>query len=208
MAAAEKKTIDWDLVEADWRAGIKTKQQMAVQYGVSRAAMDKRFTKLGITRNLGDKIRAKAQSIVAHAAMPDPAPDLPPAQERDIIEANAAMQSEIILSHRTDIQRARKLSMSLLSELEFQTDNQDLLEQLAELLCPPDEKGQNKRMELFEKVISLGSRAGTMKTLADSLRGLITMERQAFGLDEKSDDEVGSGVEDAIRRVMDKNGGD
>lgn len=204
--AAEKKTIDWDLVEADWRAGIKTKQQMASQYGVSRAAMDKRFTKMGITRNLADKIRAKAQSIVAHAAMADPAPDLPPAQERDIVEANAAMQSQIILSHRTDIQRARKLSMNLLSELEFQSDNQDLLEQLADLLCPLDDKGQNKRLELFEKVISLGSRAGTMKSLADSLRGLIVMERQAFGLDEKSEEEVGSGVEDAIRRVMDKNG--
>jgi hypothetical protein len=207
MAAADKKTIDWDLVEADWRAGVKTKQQMATQYGVSRAAMDKHFTKRGITRNLADKIRAKTESIVAESIIVV-APDLPPAQERDIIEANAAMQSKIILAHRTDIQRARKLSMSLLTELEFQTDNQSLLEQLAEMLCDPDDKGQNKRMELFEKVISLGSRAGTMKTLADSLRGLISMERQAFGLDEKSDDEVGSGVEDAIRRVMDKHGGD
>lgn len=203
----EKRVIDWDLVEADWRAGIKTKQQMADQFGVSRAAMDKRFKKLGITRHLGDKIRAKAQSIVEAAAVESPdLPPLPPGQERDIIEANAAMQSKIILSHRTDIQRARKLSMSLLDELEFQTDNRDLLEQLAYLLCEPDEKGQNKRLELFEKVISLGSRAGTMKTLADSLRGLITMERQAFGLDEKNDDDMGSGVEDAIRRVMDKNG--
>lgn len=204
---APKRQIDWDLVEADWRAGIKTKQQMSTQYGVSRAAMDKRFNKLGITRNLADKIRAKTDSIVAESIV-KVAPDLPPAQERDIIEANAAMQSQIILSHRTDIQRARRLSMRLLDELEFQTDNQDLLEQLAYLLCEPDDKGQNKRLELFEKVISLGSRAGTMKTLADSLRGLIVMERQAFGLDDKSDDEAGSGVEDAIRRIEEKNGGD
>ncbi|WP_426106379.1 hypothetical protein [Massilia sp. TSP1-1-2] len=206
MAAAEKKTIDWDLVEADWRAGIKTKQQMAVQYDVSRAAMDKRFTKLGITRHLGDKIRQKTQSIVDAAAIPADAPPLAPGQERDIIEANAAMQSKIILAHRMDIQRCRKLSMSLLNELEIQTDNQDLLEQLVQLLDDPDAKGPNKRLELLEKVISLSSRAGTMKTLADSLRGLIGMERQAFGLDERADDEVGSGVEDAIRRVMEKNG--
>lgn len=206
MAAAERKAIDWDLVEADWRAGVKTKQQMAVQYGVSRAAMDKRFTKLGITRNLTEKIRAKTQSIIAHAAMPDPAPDLPPVQERDIVEANAAMQSQIILAHRTDIQRARKLSSSLLAELEFQTDNRDLLHQLAEAMCQPDEKGQNKRLELFEKVISLSTRSSTMKTLADSLRSLVAMERQAFGMDDKDNEDLGSGVEDAIRRVAAKHG--
>jgi hypothetical protein len=204
---APKKQIDWDLVEADWRAGIKTKQQMSVQYGVSRAAMDKRFNKLGISRNLTEKIRAKTDAIVAESIV-KAAPDLPPAQEREIIEANAAMQSQIILSHRTDIQRARRLSMSLLDELEFQSENRDLLEQLAYLLCEPDEKGQNKRLELFEKVISLGSRASTMKTLADSLRNLIAMERQAFGLDDKSDDDMGSGVEDAIKRVMDAHGGE
>ena len=206
MAAAERKAIDWDLVEADWRAGVKTKQQMAVQYGVSRAAMDKRFAKLGITRNLVDKIRAKTHSIVAQAALPEPAPDLPAAQERDIVEANATMQSQIILAHRQDITRARRLSMALLNELEFQTDHQDLLEQLAEVMCEPDEKGNNKRLELFEKITSLGSRSTTMKTLADSLRGLITMERQAFGLDDKDEEGVGSGVEDVISRVMAKNG--
>lgn len=204
--AAEKKIIDWDLVEADWRAGVKTKQQMAVQYGVSRAAMDKRFAKMGITRNLVDKIRAKTHSIVAQAALPEPAPDLPAAQERDIVEANAAMQSKIILAHRNDITRARRLSMALLDELEFQTDHQDLLEQLAEAMCQPDEKGNNKRLELFEKVISLGSRSTTMKTLADALRGLIAMERQAFGLDDKDEEGTSSGVEDVISRVMAKNG--
>ncbi len=206
--AKEKNTIDWEAVEHDWRAGIKTKQQMATQYGVSRAAMDKRFTKLGIDRNLADKIRAKTDSIVKKSIVVPPADPLSPAQERDIVEANAAMQSQIILNHRTDIQRTRALSMKLLGELEFQTDNADLLHDLAEVMCEPDEKGQNKRLELFEKVISLGSRAGTMKTLADALRNLITMERQAFGLDEKDDSQHSSGVEDAIKRVMAKHGGD
>ena len=73
-------------------------------------------------------------------------------------------------------------------------------------MCQPDDKGNNKRLELFEKVISLGSRSTTMKTLADALRGLISMERQAFGLDDKSAEEQGSGVEDVISRVMAKNG--
>ncbi|MCE3608301.1 hypothetical protein LXA47_32555 [Massilia sp. P8910] len=205
--ANEKKVIDWDLVEKDLRAGIKTKQQMATEHGVSRAAMDKRFAKLNIARHLGGKIRAKAASIVEQSVVPATAQPLSPAREREIVEVNAAMQSQIILSHRADIQRTRRLSMQLLEELEVQTDHADLFRDLAAILCEPDEKGANKRLELFEKVMSLNSRAGTMKTLADALRSLIAMERQAFGLDDKKEDEVGTGVEDVIKRVMAKNGG-
>ncbi|NIA00763.1 hypothetical protein, partial [Massilia sp. CCM 8734] len=164
--AKEKKVIDWDLVEKDWRAGIKTKQQMAVEHGVSRAAMDKRFAKLNIGRHLGVKIRAKATSLVEQSVVPATAEPLSPAREREIVEVNAAMQSQIILSHRSDIQRTRRLSMQLLEELEVQTDHADLFRDLAAILCQPDDKGVNKRLELFEKVMSLNSRAGTMKTLA------------------------------------------
>ena len=205
--AKEKKVIDWDLVEKDWRAGIKTKQQMAVEHGVSRAAMDKRFAKLNISRHLGVKIRAKATSLVEQSVVPATAEPLSPAREREIVEVNAAMQSQIILSHRSDIQRTRRLSMQLLEELEAQTDHADLFRDLAAMLCEPDEKGVNRRLELFEKVMSINSRAGTMKTLADALRNLIAMERQAFGLDDKKEDEIGTGVEDVIKRVMAKNGG-
>lgn len=203
-----RESKDWDLIEKDWRAGVKTKQQMAVQYGVSRAAMDKRFAKLGITRDLGGKIRAKADALVTQSVMSQDEANHAAATERDIVEANAALQSRIILAHRTDIQRSRKLAMALFTELEIQTDNAELLEQFAEIMFDPDDKGNDKRNDLYRKIISLSSRAGTMKTLADTLRGLIAMERQAFGLDAKEDDDVGSGVEDVIKKVMAKHGGD
>lgn len=51
------KQIDWESIEKDWRAGIKTKLQMSEEHDVSRAAMDKRFKKLGIERDLSEKIR-------------------------------------------------------------------------------------------------------------------------------------------------------
>lgn len=211
--ATTKKTIDWDLIEKDWRAGVKTKKQMSVEYEVSRAAMDKHFEKRGISRNLIVKIRAEAEAIVSKSVVKRAAPSAPgddpglaPATEREIVDANAAMQSDIILAHRTNIQRAHRLSMSLLAELEFQTDNEGMLQELAEQMYEPPQRGPNRRLELLEKVISLASRAGTMKTLADSLRGLIAMERQAFGLDKKEGDESGTGVEDVIARVRAKNG--
>lgn len=57
---APRSAVDWDAIEPDWRAGIKTKKQMAEEYGVSRAAMDKHFNKVGVERDLTARIQAKA----------------------------------------------------------------------------------------------------------------------------------------------------
>lgn len=203
-----KSPIEWDLIERDWRAGVKTQAQMSAQYGVSRAAMNKHFTRRGITRDLDGKVRAAASTIVAQSIV-DTGEGHPGSaiSDRDIIAANAQMQSQIILQHRTDIQRSRKLSMSLLTELEQQTDHRDLIEQLIDILHDPDDKHIQKRIEVLERVTSLSSRSSTMKALADTLRSLVAMERQAFGLDDGEDTDEGTGIEDVIKRVMDKNGG-
>jgi hypothetical protein len=199
----EKRTIDWDLIEADWRAGVKTKQQMAQEYGVSRAAMDKRFAKLGIARDLGAKVRAKADALVAQAAVTQTVTPETTATEREIIDTNATMQSQIILAHRRDIQRARRNTMLLLDELEHQTEHIDLYRELGELLAAPDERGQDKRLEIFQRAISLSSRSSTVKTLSDSLKNLVQLERQAFGIDER-ETEGNSAIDDVIKRVRDR----
>jgi hypothetical protein len=167
--------------------------------------MDKRFAKLGITRDLGAKVRAKADALVAQAAVTQAVTPETAVTEREIIETNAVLQSQIVLAHRRDIQRARRVTMSLLDELEHQTDHQDLYHQLAELLAQPDEKGQDKRLDLFMKAMSLPSRSTTMKTLSDSIKNLIALERQAFGIDEREAEGNGQ-IDDVIRRVRERIG--
>ncbi len=56
------------------------------------------------------------------------------------------------------------------------------------------------RIKVFNRVISLNSRAGIMKTLSDALRNLIMLKRQAFGLDVERQD-GGIGIEELIQRV-------
>jgi hypothetical protein len=62
-----------------------------------------------------------------------------------------------------------------------------LLEQLGELLRNEDDNGQDRRNDLYMKVISLSERSKTMKTLADSLRLVVDMERTAFGMDKEQE---------------------
>lgn len=182
---AVKRQIDWEAIERDYRAGILSLRAIAAAHGCSHVAIQKKADKEIWTRDLSAKIRAAAEAKVTKAAVTKLVTAESKATEREIVDANATMQSDIIVSHRTDVQRSRKLVMSLLNELEEQTENLELYQQLGELLHAPDDKGVDKLNELYRKVISLNGRTGTMKSLADSLKTLVGLEREAFGIDGK-----------------------
>jgi hypothetical protein len=182
---ATKSIIDWDKVEIEYRAGIRSLKDIGKQFSVSDAGIIKKAGKEGWTRDLRAKIKAKAEAKVSAAEVSAEVSVQKAANEQQVVEANAELQYRIRIEQRKDIGRSRKLVMSLLSELEGQTGSIDLLGQLAELMCEPDEKGQDKRNELFQKVISLSGRVSNMKALADSLKTLVALEREAFGIDDK-----------------------
>ena len=82
--------------------------------------------------------------------------------------------------------------MKLLSELEQQTDGLELFQQLSELLIDPTgeddsaaaKERHRKRIDAFDKAMSLAGRTGTMKALAESLAKVVAIEREAFGIDD------------------------
>jgi len=189
---AQKAQIDWEKVELEYRAGIKSLKLIGAEFGVSDAGILKRAKRDSWTRDLSAKIKAKADAKVSAAAVSEVVSVQRAANEKEVVEANAELQARVRREQRQDISRSRKLVMTLLEELELQTGSVGLLEQLAELLYDRDEDAtkaqqdaQAKRMELFHKVISLSGRTGTMKSLADSLKTLVALEREAFGIDER-----------------------
>ncbi|MDD2978137.1 hypothetical protein [Aquabacterium sp.] len=182
-----KPAPDWEKIEADYRAGIKTLRQIAGEHGVSHVAINKRAKRDGWSRDLSAKIAAKADELVTKGAVTSAVTTESRISEREIIDANAQAIVSVRLSHRRDIQRSRRIAMALLEELEQQAGGEQvaMLEQLGELLRSEDDKGQDKLNDLYRKIISLPGRAKTMKDLGESLRVLVTLERQAFGLDDK-----------------------
>ena len=178
---------DWERIELDYRAGIKTLRQIADEHGISHGAINKRAKRDGWERDLAAKIQAKADALVSKAAVSKPVSTETRAAEREVIEANATAMADVLLAHRRDIQRSKSIVMRLLDELEQQTglENALLLEELGELMRSEDDKGQDRLNDLYRKIISLPERAKTMKSLADSLRVTVDMQRQAFGMDAK-----------------------
>ena len=188
----KRSSVDWERIEPEWRAGIKSKKQLAAEFNVSRAAMDKHFAKLGVERDLTGKIQAQADALVARAAVtPMVTPEQKAATEKDIIDANAGTQAAIRLSHRSDIQRARGLTMRLLGELEAQTITPKMfsdIEMALKLVKQGDDapEARTRLSEGLQRALSLAGRTTTMKALAESLQKLVTLEREAFGLDAKN----------------------
>jgi len=188
MAASKK--VDYDRIEAGWRAGILSPRQLAAQYTedtgqpVTHAAIINHFKKIGIERDLAAKIRAKADAMVTQAMVTGKVTKEPVIPEKQIIEDGATQIAAIRLSHRKDIARARGVATSLLIELEQQTgpDAANLLADLGEMMRKPDERGQDKLNEVYQKVVSLPGRVKTMKDLGESMRVLIGLEREAFGI--------------------------
>lgn len=187
--AAGKVAPDWERIELDYRAGIQTLRQIAEAHGITHGAINKRAKRDGWERDLSEKINAKADALVSKAAVSTEVSKEAKIAEKAVIDANAQAVADVRLAHRRDIHRARKLTNSLLDELEQQTDPNTLvlLSDLGELLEQPDEKtGRDKLNELYQAIISLPERSKTMKLLAESLQKLVDMERLAFNMDAKT----------------------
>ncbi len=197
-----RKQIDWEDVEQDFRAGIKSLRQMGEEYGCSHVSIKKKADKEGWTRDLSKKIKAEAQALVNSDAVTSEVNTVTKNySERDVVTANAALQAEALRGQRKDIVKCRLLVMQLIDELSAISDpeNQEALEGLGEMMRNPD--CHDKANEAYRKVLSLPSRIKGMKDLADALKTLVALERQAFNIDER----VGEDNQIAVieRRIID-----
>lgn len=183
---ADKPEVDWEAIEGDFRAGVLSLREIAALHpGTNHVAITRRAKKEGWVRDLNAKIKARAEELVTRAAVTADVTEQQKATERQVIEANAERIAQVRGEHRGDIQRLRTLALGLLSELEGQSADPALLEELGEMLRKPDEKGVDKLNDLYQKIISTPSRIDSAKKLAETLKAAIGLEREAYGLDDK-----------------------
>lgn len=182
MAQDKKPAPDWERIEADYRAGLLSVREIASTHGISHAAISKRSKRDGWTRDLSKRIQDKAEQLVTTRTVTKSVTTETAVTDRAIVEANAEVIAGIRLAHRKDIAKSRRLAMAMLDELEVVTDNRDLFEELGEILRSEDERGNDKRNDIYNKVISSAGRIDSMKKLAETLKTLVALEREAYGL--------------------------
>ncbi len=183
-AVAGRAKPDWERIESDFRAGLLSIREIAASQSVSHVAISKRAKKEGWERDLKAKIAAKAEALVTSRTVTKEVTSEQAVTDRAIVDANAEVIANIRLGHRSDIRRARTLCMSLLDELEVETGDIDLFRELGDILRSEDDKGQDKRNDVYQKVISSAGRIDSMKKLAETLKNLVGIEREAYGIAE------------------------
>ncbi len=199
-AAPGPRSPDWERIELDYRAGIKSLREIAEGSGTSHVNISKRAKKLGWTRDLTAKIQSKADALVNAALVNTPVNNASPAAERETVEAAASTQASVRLGQREDIERCRRINMGLMDELEQQSASPELFAEVAAILrsAPAEELTKEQRGKLAEaagKASSLANRSSTMRSLSESLRVLIGLERQAYGIRDEMPEPPAKGME-------------
>lgn len=188
-----RKDYDIAVVEADYRAGIKTLRAIGTECGMSPQAVDQLAKKQGWTRDLAAGIAARAKTKVDESAVEGLV------DEEAVIEANAEVVKTALLGHRHGITRNRTLMAKMFAELEAVTDDYDLFEKLGELMEKPDDKGNlDKLSEIYQKVIAMPGRVDALKKLTEINRVTMDMERRALNIRDDAEQTTG----DALTAIM------
>lgn len=198
---AGKSKLDWEAIERDYRTGQLSDRELAAKYGCSHALIGKRARSEGWQKDLSTQVRnATRAKLTRHAAKEAEAAD--PSKVEMTVEAAAEANTRVILGHRHDLQRTRNVAMGLLGELEGARLLDEQAELLAEILAGEGAEPGDvmKARQVVSKAVSLTSRIGGIKALAETLTKLQAAERTAFGLDE-ADPSKGDG--EGVRAMTD-----
>lgn len=198
---SDKVTPDWNQIELDYRAGIKSLRQIASEHGIkSDNSIRKRAAKFGWQRDLNntindvadelvrkDTVRNQVRSKSVHSenvrTTQDDRQDFDISEE-ETIEENAKAIAQVRIAHRRDIARSRNLFTKMIEEIEELT-SKDLQENMQNMLDQLLDQGWIDKFEAtaIARTISLNNRIGQLKTLSDSLKTIVTLERQAYNMD-------------------------
>ncbi len=178
------KRPDWEAIESAYRAGVMSLREIASQHGITHGAINKRAKKEGWERSLKEKINQKAEALVSKREVSTKVSTEKTISERILIEANAEVIANVRMEHRGDIRRARELTNNLFDELSAECADVPALRKLGELMLSPDDNGRDKLNEIYHSIISLPERVKSAKALSETLKNLVGLERQAYGLDD------------------------
>ena len=198
------KQPDWERIEQLFRAGVLSLREIAAACpGSNHVAIARRAKKFGWVQDLSAKIKAKANDLVTRRTVTADVTAERAVTDRAVIELNAEVIANVRMAHRGDISRGRRLTNMLLDELESLTEEQGTIKELIAQLKDGDRDDADAMSDILalaQKMGALPSRTKTMKELAETLKTLVALERQAYDLDVKA----GGSDSEELSKLMDE----
>lgn len=187
---AKRRRLDWEAIERDYRTGKFTKAELCRKYDLQPAVLSrqiKRDQALDQGRWQTDLTEVVRQATNARlmAELVKEQVNEGQDQVKETVQIAAEVNSQIIQGHRQNI----KAALSVVQDLTAEVAEQRLLARDKELLAQilagdaTDIRAINDAQRLVAKALGTGSRASTLKSLAEALDKLIRLQRQAFAID-------------------------
>jgi hypothetical protein len=200
----KRKSYDWEAVEKEWRTDQLSNVQIGKLYECSEGAIRKRAKKYGWKKDLAKKVRVRVREklvrdeVRIHSPQTDEADNKPnEADDEAIVEQAASTRFEVIRSHYKRIRTSSDAVEVLMEQLKNVAITREELEEF--ILQETKDDKSPKRRNIMLKAVSLPQHASTVLNLTTALKNLITLERQAFGLDDKNKEEE---VLDSLDQIL------
>lgn len=198
------RNVNWIKIERAYRAGALPVTKIALQAGISDAAIHQKAKKYGWTRDLTASVRARAAEKLTLAMATPLGTSVPvrpregrsDAEDEETIEQAALTQIAVIREHSGGIRRGLELTTRLMHELDATTTKNN------ELLDMIDGVDDEKQRFALQRAVSLPARATVMRDLAHAARVWIGLERQAFRISDDRTKEMPSAVENMTEEEL------
>ena len=174
-----KRKLDYISIGRDYAAGVLSVCEIARRNNCSEAAIRKMAKVNGWERSLTNKVRdAIKLKLVKVDAAEARAASCPLPPEREIIDGASETGVQIIQFHRAGIRQCRAAAETLLAQVNEAMGTRQELEDLIK-----EETGAKRTNWMF-RAVSIPQHAAVVRDLAQALKSLVPLERQAYSLND------------------------
>jgi hypothetical protein len=176
---------DWEAIEREYRVGQLSVVEIARQFDLSDAAIHKKAKQNGWKRDLTEKVKRLVREKLVREEVEDPN-----ASDEQVVDQASNREIKLRALHRKDIEKHRGIVQLLAGQLDDVAQSREDIETTIEKETDGDK--DTKRRNSMLKAVSLPTHAGVARDLSVALKNLIPLERQAYGIDNGSEEGQGS----------------
>lgn len=182
----KKRKTDWQAVERDYRTGNFTLRELGTKHDADHGLISRKAKKDGWTQDLAIAIKQATNAALVEQLVNT---EVTKSQQKvnTTVQAAAEVNKNVILGHRTGLNKLTTIKAKLLSHIEQAADNMAELADIIEMARCPDENGMDRVNDALKKAMGRSALVDDLKKLSDVDEKVRKGEREAFNLNDDSD---------------------
>lgn len=186
VSVIAKQKTDWEAVERDYRSTNMTLRELASKHNCLNTSIANKAKRHGWSRDLTGAIHQATQTALIEASIADSVSKREQSVSNTVL-ATAEVNKNVILSHRTGLQRLISVKAILLGQIEQAALNMTDLSEVIEMVRSPDDSGMDRANDALRKAMGRSALIDDLKKLADVDEKVRKGEREAFSLNDDKD---------------------